>query len=286
MRFQHLLEQVYFHPWFITTAGHATIQSLIAGRTSARMGDSESDQDIINRMDSQGIRLSDMVNTRPDMTFDADRIAHIHIFGAVAKNLTKLERACGATGFEQIRQDLADAVQGGARGILLHIDCPGGTVNGTPETAKLIAELNQRIPIVAYGDLICSAAYYMAAGCTAIVAPPSASIGSIGVLIPWVDFAEQMKMVGLVPNPITNKEGDLKATGFRGVLNETETAFMQERADKMFADFKGHVLTYRQIPDTAMRGQWFSGADLLTTNLVDAIGEEPEALALLRSKLG
>ena len=285
MRFQHLLEQLYFHPWFITTAGHASIQGLVNARSMPRMGDDESDQDILKRFDSGDIRISDMVNARPSLRFDADRIAHVHILGPVGRALSKLERACGATGFEQVRQDLADAVAGGARGILLHVDSPGGMVNGTPETAKAIAELSQSLPIVAYGDQMCSAAYYIAAGCTAIVAPPSANLGSIGVIIPWVEFAEQMKLLGLLPAPITNKEGDLKATFWRGVLNEAETAFLQGYVDQIFGEFKGHVTTYRDIPDEAMRGQWFTGQRMLEMNLADAIGEEADALSLLRTRL-
>lgn len=282
MRLQHILEQVYFHPWFITTAGHATIQSMVAGRMAPRMqSDGETDEDVLRKYG-----IEDFVNARPAMTFDADRIAHVHILGPVGRNLSKIERACGATGFEQIRKELDEAMQGGARGILLHIDSPGGMVNGTPETARYIAQLNQRVPVVAYGDQMCSAAYYMAAGCSAIVAPPSASVGSIGVLFPWVEFAEQLKLLGLKPNPITNKEGDLKATGFRGVLNEAETDFVQGLADQMFADFKGHVTTYRAIPDEAMRGQWFTGNPMRDANLVDVIGEEADAHAFLLSKLG
>jgi ClpP class serine protease len=93
-------------------------------------------------------------------------------------------------------------------------------------------------------------------------------------------------MLGLKPNPITNKEGDLKATGFRGVLTEAEHEFVQKLADQMFGEFKAHVTAYRQIPDDAMRGQWLTGSDMLAANLADQIGEEPEALALLRTKLG
>jgi ClpP class serine protease len=288
MRFQQIIEQVYFHPWFITAAGHASIQRLLRSGLHARAASDsdESDQDILRRFDSGEIRISDMVNARPALSFDADRIAHVHILGPVGKHLSKLERACGATGFEQIRQDLDNAVAGGARGVLLHISSPGGMMTGTHETAQAVAALATSIPVVVYGDLICSAAYYIAAGATAIVSPFSGCVGNIGVLIPWIEFAEQMKMEGLVPRPITNKEADLKGTGHRGVLNEAEQAFLQSEVDRMGDDFWKHITATRALPEELRRGQWAYGDEMMRLNLVDQIGEEPEALALLRSKLG
>lgn len=288
MNFQRIVEQVYFRPWYITRSGHASVRRLLESRLlGKRMSkmDTENDDDIINRMDNGDIKLSDMVNTRPALSFDADRIAHIHIFGPLGPKLSKIERACGATGYEQLQADFVAATAGGARGVLLHVDSPGGTVAGCAETARALAELNSRIPVIAHGDLIASAAYYVAAGCTQIVMSESGDAGSIGVLIPYVDTSAELEELGLKPDPIVNSGGDLKALGHRGFLNDTEREYLQHEVDRMFQAFRSHVLQFRGIPDEAMRGQTLGGQEMLSSHLADAIGTESFALELLRSRL-
>ena len=126
-----------------------------------------------------------------------------------------------------------------------------------------------------------SAAYYLAAGADAIVASPSAEVGSIGVYIPWMDYSQQLAAEGLKADPIVNKEGDLKALGFTGSLSAEQRAYLQTRVDDDFADFKAHVLKHRDVSPEAMRGQTLSGKQALATNLIDAEGDEADARALL-----
>lgn len=272
MRFQHLIEQVYYRPWYITPAGHSAIDRIVRAHLLTRADDSS---------DNGALKLEDFFTPRRPMTVDDDGIATIHILGPVGKGLSKMEKQCGATSFEDIRADLAAAPAAGARGILLHFEnAPGGTVTGTPETAQLIAE--SALPIVAFtDDLMASASYYMAAGAKAIVASPSASVGSIGVYIPWVDRGELYAREGLKPDPIVNTGGDLKALGFGGTLTEAQRAYLQEMVDDDFAEFSGHVRNYRAVDSSAMRGQTLSGRKALAANLVDALGDISTARAAL-----
>jgi protease-4 len=215
-------------------------------------------------------------------------MATIHALGPLGKGLSKMEQSCGATSFEQIREDHAQAISAGARGILLHIDSPGGTVTGTPEIAELIA--SKPVPTVAYTeDMMASAAYYMAAGADAIVASQSAEVGSIGVLIPWVDSSEAYARQGIRPDQIVNTGGDLKAMGFGGKLSDTQRQYLQESIDRDFGKFKAHVTRYRNVSPTAMRGQTMSGESALSAGLINKIGNMEvarETLAsFVRSKL-
>jgi signal peptide peptidase SppA len=273
MRFQHLIEQVYHRPWYITPAGHSAIDRIVRARLLSPTADESAEP--------AGLNLADLFQQRRPLAIDATGIATIHILGPVGKGLSKMEKQCGATSFEDIRADLAAAEAGGARGILLHFEnAPGGTVTGTPETAQAIVD--SPLPIVAYTeDLMASAAYYMAAGAKAIVASPSASVGSIGVYIPWVDRGELYAREGLKPDPIVNTGGDLKALGFGGTLTEAQRAYLQETVDEDFAEFAAHVLNYRQVEPSAMRGQTLSGKKALAANLIDAVGDLNTARAEL-----
>jgi signal peptide peptidase SppA len=274
MRFTHVAELIYHRPWFITAEAHSTIRSLF-------------EHHIANPR-AEGLNIADLMPQRKPLEIDDQGMATIHALGPLGKGLSKMEQSCGATSFEQIREDHAQAISSGARAILLHIDSPGGTVTGTPEIAELIA--SKPVPTVAYTeDMMASAAYYMAAGADAIVASQSAEVGSIGVLIPWVDSSEAYARQGIRPDPIVNTGGDLKAMGFGGKLSDTQRQYLQESIDRDFGKFKAHVTRYRNVSPTAMRGQTMSGESALSAGLINKIGNMEvarETLAsFVRSKL-
>jgi signal peptide peptidase SppA len=271
MRFTHLAEQIYHRPWFITAEAHAAIRTVFERAMSSGLLDS--------RLEESSL-LDMFPKRRPLAIDDATGIASIHIMGPLGKNLSKIEQSCGATGFEQVRADYAKALEKGARGLLLDFDSPGGTITGTPELANLIA--SKPLPTVAYTeDMMASAAYYLASGADVIVASPSASVGSIGVYIPWMDTSAAYERAGYKPDPITNTGGDLKAIGFGGKLSDAQRAHLQEEVDEDFANFQAHIRQHRDVPDSAMRGQVMSGRKALESNLVDRIGERDEAFAAL-----
>lgn len=272
MRFQRIIEQVYYRPWYITPAAHASIHRIISSKM------------LMKRADDGDSWISQFVNQRQPMKMSLDGIATIHVMGPLGKNLSPMEKTCGCTGFEDIRDDYAKAQSQGARGILLNFDSPGGTVMGTPEVAALIA--SRPLPTVAYTeDLMASAAYYLAAGANAIIGSQSSVVGSIGVYVPWIDYADQLAENGLTPNPVVNKEGDLKALGFTGVLTDAQRSYLQDEVDQDFAQFKAHVLNFRAVPDSAMRGQTIDGRVAIDANLIDEIGDMGTARSKLLSLL-
>lgn len=256
MRFQRIIEQVYFRPWYITPAAHFALHQILSAHLDRK---------------SEDLSIADLFVPRPEATIDDQKLAHVHIKGPIGKGLSKMEKTCGATDFADIHADFAGARAAGARGILLNVDSPGGTVLGTRETAALVAE--SPIPVVAYTeDLMASAAYYLAAGASRIVATPSAMAGSIGVYVPWMDYADHLKARGLRPNPVVNTGGDLKALGFHGELTTAQRQHLQEQVDHDFSLFKAHVRQFRDVPDSAMRGQVLSGEQAQAAGLVDDLG--------------
>lgn len=273
MRFAQIHEQLYCRPWFITPAAHFTLRQVFEAHVARHGAGARAEE----------LGLGDLVNSRRPMVVDAEGIATIHVLGPLGKNLSKMEKSCGATSFEDLQAEFAQANANPAvRGILLHIDSPGGTVQGTPETAAIVAASAR--PVVAYTeDTMASAAYYLGAGARAIVASPSADVGSIGVYIPWVDRSALYEAAGLRPDPIVNTGGDLKALGFGGTLTEAQRTYLQEQVDLDFDAFKAHVARHREIDPSALRGQVLSGQQALDANLIDALGDLAFARKLLLS---
>jgi signal peptide peptidase SppA len=278
MRFAHLAEQIYHRPWFITAEAHASIRLVFERATASGLPRYAKDEE----EDSEG--FMGMFPSRRKLAIDSDGIATIHALGPLGRNLSKMEKSCGATGFEDIRADYEKALQKGAKGVLLDIDSPGGTIAGTPELAAYIAK--KQLPTVAFTEeLMASAAYYIAAGADSIVASPSASVGSIGVYIPWIDRSAQYEEAGMKPDPIVNTGGDLKAIGFGGKLTDAQRSFLQEQVDHDFSNFKAHVRAYRTVPDSAMRGQVLSGQQAVGSGLISSIGERDDAKAVLMRRI-
>lgn len=260
MRFS-FLHQLSSEPWFISEALHAELLAESIAFAASSSGDSDL---------SKVLAIAFPQRKAASME-KGTGIAHIHVFGPVARNLPPLQRATGKTDFAQIHEDFSAAKAAGASGILLHIDSPGGTVNGTPEAAALIADCD--VPVVVHAERAASAGYYLAAGADAIISSPSADVGSIGVMFPRVDLSEALKKAGIKAEAITNTEGDLKGISATGELTPVQRDYLKSEADGMFATFKQHVLNHRAVPATAMRGQTLSGSAALAANLVDALGD-------------
>ncbi|QYY34600.1 S49 family peptidase [Ruficoccus sp. ZRK36] len=261
MRFAHILHAVYREPWNITTSGWLSIHEILQGHLSGEV---------------QNLDLSAFVNPRPDLEIDSQGIGHVHVTGVLGKNLSQIERACGNTGYEQIKAEIADAVESGARGIMLHVNSPGGAASGNVETSRFVADCG--VPTVAWVDeLAASAAYAIAAGASRIVAAPSAQVGSIGTILPLVDTSGQWEQRGWKPAYITHTGGDLKDATWPPNFSEAHRAHLQEMVDDYFGQFREHVLAHRAVQQSAMRGQTFLSERAKAANLIDRIGSYADA---------
>ena len=152
--------------------------------------------------------------------------------------------------------------------ILLDIDSPGGTVNGTPELAEAVADASRQKYVYAFSaGLMCSAAYWVGSQADAVYASPSARVGSIGVIIPFLDSAEAFERAGLHMEVFAS--GKFKGIGLPGTsLTDEQRELLQGEVEEIFADFRAAVLSRgRQIPDEALEGQTFSARQAQRHNL-------------------
>ena len=207
------------------------------------------------------------------------------------KGATALEKGMGAVAVEDVLTDLREAVENDeVGGIFLDVDSPGGTVGGIPELGEAVAFANQVKPVRAFTDgMMCSAAYWMAAGAGDIVASRSADVGSIGVYVPWIDESEAFAMQGVHVEIIRNEGADLKGMGFPGVsLSETQRAELQASVNETADEFHAHVSEYRRVTEPAdtFRGQSFTAKAAKFRGLVDDIMDRESALADFRELVG
>jgi signal peptide peptidase SppA len=153
--------------------------------------------------------------------------------------------------------------------VVLWFRSPGGISTGIPEAASAIREAGKAKRVLAFSDTLCaSAAYWLAAQCSAIHATPTAMLGSIGVYIAFYDLTAMMEKMGVKLDLF--KAGRLKAMGLIGnPLDEEARTYLQDRVDSAYTRFRSDVLRNREIELETMQGQTFSEKAALDRNLAD-----------------
>lgn len=261
-----LYDSISTQPWLLT-----------AGGMSRLARDAERKKTINPKVDESIICDA----PREDSMMDDNGIAHIHICGVIGHRLGFIEKIMGNTDVCDVRRELDYAQEAGANGILLHIDSPGGTTIGPMELGKSIEAIS--CPVYSYTDHCCaSAAYWIAASCRQIWSSSSAEIGSIAILLPWIDKSMAWEKMGLSFQPITNDEAIYKSAGHGPSLTPAQTEELTARMNRIYEFFSYAVTSNRpQVDSSAMQGQSFMGCDAQWYGLVDQIGSMEQAYSAL-----
>lgn len=213
---------------------------------------------------------------------DDDGIATIPIHGELVNRGSWLDAYSGLTSYKTLTASLDTAANDyRVRGIALDIDSPGGEAAGAMETAARIREITAAKPVVAYVDsLAASAAYWLASGADEIIATPSATLGSIGVVYLHLDRSEAMKDRGIRASLL--HEGAFKVDGnSMQPLPDDARARIQAQLREVYNLFTESVGRHR--PDLGAKGARkteagiFIGQRAVEAGLADRIGG-PETL--------
>ena len=162
--------------------------------------------------------------------------------------------------------------------VILDIDSPGGTVNGTPELAHAVATLSDSKHVYAFSSgQCCSAAYWIASQTDGIYASPSAIVGSIGVILPILDATARYEKEGFKVEVFS--AGKYKSTGVEGTsLTDDQRARLNQQVHATWETFKQAVTRRRNIDAADMEGQTFYGSEAQQHSLVDALAYNLDSL--------
>lgn len=105
------------------------------------------------------------------------------------------------------------------KGILLHIDTPGGTATDSDTIYRLLKTYKQKfkVPVYAYVEGLCaSGGMYIASAADQIFSSPDSVIGSVGVRLgPTFNFSEIMTKVGIQSLTLTDGKNKDALNPFR-----------------------------------------------------------------------
>ncbi|WP_437953882.1 signal peptide peptidase SppA [Sorangium sp. So ce296] len=176
------------------------------------------------------------------------------------------------------------------RGVILHIDSPGGSALASDRIHHEVTRLAEVKPVVAcMSNVAASGGYYVAAAAHAIVAQPQTITGSIGVVSARFALGPLLERLGVSTDVVKRgARADLFSPSRK--LDAGERAVMERELDAIYATFLRVVARGRRRPveeiEPLAQGRVYSGAEAQARGLVDMLGGFERALHELRQMIG
>ncbi|WP_420578790.1 S49 family peptidase [Oceaniradius stylonematis] len=171
--------------------------------------------------------------------------------------------------------------------ILLDVDSPGGVVFGVESAASEIARINADKPVVAHvGGLGASAAYWLAASASEIVAAPSSIVGSVGSLIRYMDIEGMFTRLGAnivevlaqqSPNKRLDPDSEEGRAEMQALVDNAAELFLEGLAEARSVDRDTLIADYGQ-------GLVFNAGEALSRGLIDQVASFEDTLAALAGR--
>ena len=238
----------------------------------------------------QGITAARRRNQEAERAYEIRKgSAVIPITGVIAKyaRMVNGTSQLRGTSVETIQRQLDAALADEeVESIFLHIESPGGNIDGLGDLADSIYQASRIKPVTAFADdLAASAAYWLGSQAGRFYANQTAEVGSIGVYCVFVDSSRYAENAGIRVIPVTS--GPHKATGLPGTpLTAAQLAPIQANVDAYYEMFLTTILRGRQdrgLTEEDLRpaadGRIFPAARAKELNLIDGIKTLSQALS-------
>jgi signal peptide peptidase SppA len=174
--------------------------------------------------------------------------------------------------------------------VLLYVDSPGGTVDGTQALADLIFNARGKKPIVAIADgMAASAAYWIGSAADKFfISGDTTLTGSIGVVAQHTDISTAEEKRGIKVTEITAGKYKRIASEHAPLTDEGR-ASIQERVDHLYSVFVDNVARNRGVSSDLVAsdmadGKLFVGKQAIKAGLVDGVSTPEAAIASLAAK--
>ena len=192
----------------------------------------------------------------------------------------------GGTSTQLAARDLRQALDDPeVQSIVLAIDSPGGTVDGTQTLADMVRSAANEKPIVSWASgTMASAAYWIgSAGLQVYAADRTTQVGSIGVVATHVDVSAAEAQKGVRTTEITAGKYKRVASAY-APLSEEGRKTLQDQVDYTYSVFVDAVAQNRgasveQVLERMADGRVFLGDQAVEAGLVDGIATLDEVIA-------
>lgn len=271
-----ILFEAFKTTWFITADAadyySLIVQKLFAGETNLF---EDKATEVMFMVNAEGKRITSAADAQ------GNGVAVLNLQGPVMKN-----DYCGAPGTKSLMSALQQANDNPAvSSIVLQIDSPGGSVDGTQQFADAIK--NSAKPVVVYVDgLMASAAMWIGSAASQRIASSGTdSIGSIGTMAKWNDYSAMKKEMGIKTHEAYATNSTDKNKIFREAEGKNEDGKSNyEPMIKTWLDPANELFTnaiQQNLPDadkSVLSGGIYHAADAKKKGLIDKIGTFHDAV--------
>ncbi|MGI9649177.1 MAG: signal peptide peptidase SppA [Acidimicrobiia bacterium] len=177
------------------------------------------------------------------------------------------------------------------KAIVFRIDSPGGSAVASDTMWRATRQaIEAGKPVIAsMGNIAGSGGYYIAAGCTRIVAQPGTLTGSIGVVAGKLMTREAWARAGITFDDVALGD-NARFMSSDHEFSETEHQRFQALLDSIYDEFVGKVAEGRDLSfesaEAIARGRVWAGSDAHERGLVDELGGLQTAVRLAREEAG
>ena len=211
-------------------------------------------------------------------------LAVLPIYGVLAKRMNLFMQISGGTSTELVMRDFQLALEDDdIRAIVLDVDSPGGTVDGTEALGELVYSARGVKPVVAFANgMAASAAYWVASAADIVITEETGEAGSIGVVQVHYDYSRADEKAGVKPTLIY--AGKYKTAGNDAEpLGREARDYLQGGVDYMYSIFvetvaRNRGVSVEQVLEDMADGRIFIGRQALEAGLADEIGSFETAL--------
>ena len=278
MTFSGLYSAICRGKWFLSfrelEANLLLVDRLLSHDASLEDGKPLSDSTPLPVMLEQDGKLMKHGGTFDNAPKDSTAIIPVH--GTMLKYGTMC--SYGTTEIASVVREAADSRN--ISSIVLDMDSGGGSVDAiAPMLDAVRYAQGKQKAVVAYCDLCASAAYYVASACNEIVAgnEVSAELGSIGVMMSFMDYAKYYEDRGIKQHTIYSNLSDYKNLPFEAAKRGDYKAIRDEELDPLARDFQEAVKSGRGTrlqleTEGLLRGRMFYAKDAVRVGLADRIG--------------
>lgn len=215
-----------------------------------------------------------LANTYESYTRDdiGAKVAVVPVRGPIFRYANLFFEVSGGVSTELLARDLRTAIDDDSiAAVVMAMDTPGGQATSIAEVAEMIYRGRDRKPIVAYVDGAgASGGLWLASAATAVIASPTAIMGSLGVAMSMRKPDKDGKHVEIVSTHAPNKRVD--------VSTESGQAEIRRVLDELHVEFESAVARYRGVSVEKVRRDFGRGGVLVGRNAVkagmaDAVGD-------------
>jgi len=213
-----------------------------------------------------------------------DRIAVIHVEGVITGGRSQGGLWGDGGGTDSLIRQIQSAREDKeVRAVVIRINSPGGSAPASQEIGEEIKKLRAtgKAVVASMGDIAASGGYWIAAMCDKIYANPGTITGSIGIYIPYANWQELFKKIGVYGEKI--KSGPHKdMLSPERAMTDQERAIVQAMVDDLYEQFVAVVADGRKMEPTRVRqladGRIYTGRQAHKLGLVDEMGSMEEAV--------